>query len=146
MMSAKKFFLLHCAPLLVYVKNFFHVSLSISFFIFWILLFLFLFFQKQNRCECEGEWNCRWWCWLTNKQHIFSYVCLALPHIHSRVFLSLTHSQHCVVLNFIFLFFSPRKEGRFWRNFMLLTKKNSVSHSLAAGIDFGRIIANEHSN
>lgn len=130
MMSAKKFFLLHCAPLLVYVKNFFHVSLSISFFIFWILLFLFLFFQKQNRCECEGEWNCRWWCWLTNKQHIFSYVCLALPHIHSRVFLSLTHSQHCVVLNFIFYFFHRGRKGDF-EEILCFWRKKIVSLTLS---------------
>ena len=143
MMSAKKFFLLHCAPLLCMLKiSFtFHFPFRSSSFEF----FFFSFFSLKTKSLRMWRWMKLPMMMLVNQQTAHFQLCLSCTTAYSQSCVSFSHSLSTLCGVEFYFIFSPRKEGRFGRNFMLLTKK-SVSHSLAAGIDFGRIIANEHSN
>lgn len=83
---------------------------------------------------------------LVNQQTAHFQLCLSCTTAYSQSCVSFSHSLSTLCGVEFFLFFFTEEGREILKKFYAFDEKNSVSHSLAAGIDFGRIIANEHSN
>ena len=125
MMSAKKFFLLHCAPLLCMLKiSFtFHFPFRSSSFEF----FFFSFFSLKTKSLRMWRWMKLPMMMLVNQQTAHFQLCLSCTTAYSQSCVSFSHSLS-TLCGVEFFFFA--EEGReIWKKFYAFDEKKCLSLS-----------------